>query len=386
MREPKIAIVYDWMDKMGGVERMLLVLHDMFPHADWYTSFLDEQVSIVNQLRVKSYEFGRKEIKTSFMQRLPSFVKKNRILSLPFFPFAFESFDFSEYDLVISVTSSFAKGIITKPGTNHLCILLTPTRWLWGQEKNYKFSIFNFQFSIPFQSAFQKYLKRWDLVAATRPDTFVSISQTVAERCLKYYRRKSEVVYPPFEYGYWRKQRIKGSKDQGIKGTRDQKNKYFLVVSRLEPYKKIEIIIEAFNKLPDRKLVIIGAGSLEKKLQALAHANCQFITDISDEELARYYSHAEALIMPQEEDFGYVALEAQACGCPVIAYHKGGALETVVDGVTGAFFHAQTPDAVRKAVADFSPDTYNLKETTFLTQFSVESFTMRLTRAIQGLE
>ncbi|PIZ65155.1 glycosyltransferase family 4 protein [Candidatus Roizmanbacteria bacterium CG_4_9_14_0_2_um_filter_39_13] len=372
MRDRKIAIVYDWMDSWGGVERMLLVLHEMFPEAQWYTSYVDYKKAawIPDQVRDD-------RLKTSFMQGLPSFIKKSRILSLLFFPFAFESFDFRSYDTVISVTSSFAKSVITQPHTKHVCILLTPTRWLWGQGKSYELGVKSYWIMRPIIQFFIHYLKRWDVIVAQRPDKIISISQTVADRCRQYYNRESTVVYPPFDEEYWKsiKQEAVNNKHWIPNRVRDDKSDYFLVVSRLEPYKKVDLAIQAFNTFPDKKLIIVGKGTQGKKLKAMASHNIQFIQDVTDQELGVLYSQAEALIMPQEEDFGYVALEAQFFGCPVIAYGVGGACETIIDGKTGLLFYNQSVDALSDAVADFDHNKYNLEDqASIFEQFQKEKF------------
>ncbi len=336
----KIAIVYDWIDKWGGVERVLLILHEMFPEADFYTSYFDQETaSWAKDLKIK----------TSFLQKFPSFIKKSRILSFIFYPFVFESFDFSNYDLVISATSSFAKSIITKPGTRHLCYLLTPTRYLWSHQKDYLRN----QLVGYLLGGYLALVKKWDWVAGQRPDKIISISETVKKRCLKYYKRESEVIYPGFDINYW-----KNIKDQISKILRNKK--YFLVISRLEPYKKVDLVVKVFNKLKD-VLVIVGEGTEEKKLKKMAGKNIIFLSKLSDEELGSLYLNAQALIMPQEEDFGYISLEAQFFGCPVIAYKKGGALETVIDGKTGIFFANQNERSLRKAIERFNKIKYNLK-------------------------
>jgi len=335
------------MDSWGGVERMLLVLLAIYPNAEWNTSFVD-----YSHARWIPHQVRDDKLKTSFMQKLPSFIKKNRILSLPFFPYAFESIDFSEYDVVISVTSSFAKAIITKPHTKHICILLTPTRWLWGMDESYtgRFSQFKKIFSAPILS----YLRKWDYVASQRPDTIISISNTVAKRCTKYYHRNSHVLYPPFDSSYWESLCKINETTSG-----DRPSNYFLVVSRLVPYKKIDIVIDAFNRMSDKQLVIIGDGPLSHALKKQAHKSITFQSSVTDNELAGWYQNAQALIIPQEEDFGYVALEAIACGCPVIAYQKGGMVEIVEEGKTGIFFEAQTSEAIQEAVEEWSSSTYN---------------------------
>ncbi|PJE61779.1 glycosyltransferase family 4 protein, partial [Candidatus Roizmanbacteria bacterium CG10_big_fil_rev_8_21_14_0_10_39_12] len=350
----------------------LLVLHEMFPEAQWYTSYVDYKKAawIPDQVRDD-------RLKTSFMQGLPSFIKKSRILSLLFFPFAFESFDFRSYDTVISVTSSFAKSVITQPHTKHVCILLTPTRWLWGQGKSYELGVKSYWIMRPIIQFFIHYLKRWDVIVAQRPDKIISISQTVADRCRQYYNRESTVVYPPFDEEYWKsiKQEAVNNKHWIPNRVRDDKSDYFLVVSRLEPYKKVDLAIQAFNTFPDKKLIIVGKGTQGKKLKAMASHNIQFIQDVTDQELGVLYSQAEALIMPQEEDFGYVALEAQFFGCPVIAYGVGGACETIIDGKTGLLFYNQSVDALSDAVADFDHNKYNLEDqASIFEQFQKEKF------------
>jgi glycosyltransferase involved in cell wall biosynthesis len=302
-------------------------------------------------------------LKTSFIQKFPSFIKSNRILSLPFYPYAFEGFDFRSYDTVLSVTSSFAKSVITHPSTEHICILLTPTRWLWSQIPAFLIQ------------PFIHYLKKWDYVAAQRPDQIISISQTVADRCLKYYGRESTVVYPPFDEEYWGGIASKIQKSKILKQVQNDNGEYFLVVSRLEPYKKVDLVIRAFASMPNKHLIIIGNGTQSSSLKSMAASNITFIQDATDIELAQYYLNAQALIMPQEEDFGYVSLEAQYFGCPVISFNKGGARETITSGTTGTFFATQSARAIRYAVAHFKRDKYNLKDRrSFLSQFSKETF------------
>ena len=366
LQNSKIAIVYDWIDKWGGVERVLLTLHEMFPEADFYTSYFDsDKASWAKDLKIK----------TSFIQKLPRFIRENRIVSLPLYPYAFESFDFSGYDIVVSVTSSFAKGIITKPETLHICYLLTPTRFLWSHKESYLSSVTK-KVLIPYINK----LKRWDRIAAQRPDRIISISQTVADRCTKYYGRESKVMYPPFDISHWTriKSEIRNSKFQinSKFKTLNIKPNFFLVVSRLEPYKKVDLVIDVFKTLgevptgrrPHRfgtikkiNLVIVGDGSEKSRLRKLAGENIEFLSELADEELALLYSQANALIMPQEEDFGYVSLEAQFFGCPVIAYNKGGARETIIEGKTGIFFGQQTEEALSKAIKRFDMIKYELK-------------------------
>lgn len=347
VNQKKIAIVYDWIDKWGGVERILLQLHEMFPEAVFYTSYFDHE---------KAGWAKNLKIKTSFLQSFPDFIKKNRVLSFIFYPYAFESFNFSEYDLVISVTSSFAKSVITKPGTKHICYLLTPSRYLWSHQKEYLGSL---------GSSFSGMFKNWDFVVSQRSDKIISISETVRKRCKKYYKRESEVVYPGFDIDYWDKikSQITNHKSQLNFKFQISNSKFFLIISRLEPYKKIDLAIKVFNKL-NKPLIIVGEGSQESKLKQIANRNITFLSKLTDVELGSLYSNSQALIMPQEEDFGYVSLEAQFFGCPVIAYKKGGAVETVNDGRTGIFFLSQTESSLRRAIERFDKIKYNLRNRT----------------------
>lgn len=348
-KSPKIAIVYDWLDKWGGVERILLTLHQMFPKAPFYTSYFDE----------KGASWAKKiKIRPSFIQNFPPLIRKSRLLSLPFYLYAFESFDLSGFDLVISVTSSFAKSVITKPETIHICYLLTPTRYLWIDQKSYFQNNFFSFFSQPILTRF----RTWDYLISQRPDSYLSISKTVQKRAKKYYGKDSTVLYPPFDIEYWKN--IKNQKLKIIntyqKSENVKLNKFFLVVSRLEPYKKVDLVLSVFNKTGEN-LIVVGKGSQLNRLKRKARQNAFFLDRLTDEELAFLYLKAQALIMPQEEEFGYVALEAQFFGLPVIAYKKGGATETVVDGETGIFFEKQEKSALTKALEKFHTLSYTLK-------------------------
>lgn len=349
MSQTKIAIVYDWIDKWGGVERVLLALHELFPSAPFYTSYYDHQKAKWAQ------DF---DIKTSFIQRLPRFIQSSRVLSLPLYPYAFESFNFERYDLVISVTSSFAKGVITRPETKHICYLLTPTRFLWSHSGDYG-KLGRLGILGRLGEGYKKKMREWDYVAAQRPDKIISISQTVAERCTHYYRRDSEVIYPPFDEQYWLTVNSK-VKEQGFDSEWKDKD-YFLIVSRLEKYKKVDLVIKTFEKFVDKHLIIVGSGSEEQKLKNNSPQNVTFLHHVSDEELISLYSHAQALIMPQEEDFGYVSVESQFLGTPVIAYRKGGATETVTEGETGVFFDEQSTESLGGALERFAAISYNLR-------------------------
>ncbi|MEO6509333.1 MAG: glycosyltransferase [Patescibacteria group bacterium] len=368
MSKKKTAIIYDWIDKWGGVERVLLTLHELYPDADFFTSYYDS----------KSADWAKGlNIQTTFIQNLPSFIKKSRLLSLLLYPMAFETFNLSDYKTVISVTSSFAKGVITKPQTRHICYLLTPPRYIWGNTDVYTKKSFITTIG---QKLIGKYLKKWDFIAAQRVDEFISISKIVAERCKSYYKRDSKVIFPPFDLEYWSNLK-KGLNEVRVK---DLPKEFYLVVSRLEPYKRVDLVVDAFNDLPEKKLVVVGAGTEEDVLKSRANENTLFLNNLSDEQLALIYSKAKVLIMPQEEDFGYVALEAQFFGCPVLSYGNSGAKETVTKDKTGLFFDEQTKDALTKKLLEFDIISYELKEScikygeTVCKQFSKEQFKQQL--------
>lgn len=363
----KTAIIYDWLDSWGGVERMLFYLSNMFPEAVWYTSFYDKDKATW----VKSAKINK--IHTSFMQHLPKIIKKSRIFSLLFFSYAFESFDLSEYDRVITVSSSFSKGVITKPKTKHILILLTPTRWLYDQASLYKKQTFFPLLSSIFQNFFINNLLKWDYVAAHRPDKILSISETVKNRCLKQYKIKTDIVYPPFDYNYWFDAGVKSKPPRNLKNEIGFKS-FYLVVSRLEPYKNIDVAIEAFNN-SRRNLIIVGSGSMKNTLKKIANNNIVFIEKVSDEELAYLYKNAKALLMPQEEDFGYVALEAQVFNLPIIGVSKGGLLETIAFNNRKFLYQKSEVKSITDEVDKLEKSKYNVTiDKTFFEKFSHNNF------------
>lgn len=331
----KIALVYDRINKWGGAERILLLLHEMFPDAPVYTSVYD----------AKSAPWARDlNIKTSFLENIPLAKRHHEYFAL-FMPLAFESFDFDEYDLVISLSSEAAKGIVTKPHTRHICICLTPTRYLWSEYKTYFSDDLVRLISYPVIS----YLRMWDKIAATRPDTIIAISRTVQDRIKKYYKRDSEIIYPPL----FLEESKAEIKDEG----------YFLVVSRLSkftPHKKVELAIKAANKLK-LPLVVVGDGDLSHYRQ-LSGKSIKIIGKVNDRQLSEYYRNCTALIFPGVEDFGLVMVEAQAFGKPVIAYNKGGACEIVISGKTGEFFDKPDLSSLVKTLKSFDSSKYNSKD------------------------
>jgi glycosyltransferase involved in cell wall biosynthesis len=330
----KTALVYDRINKWGGAERVLLSLHELFPDAPLYTSVYDKKQAKWAKIF---------KVETSFLQKFPNIVSNHE--SYPFLmPIAFEQFNFDNYDLVISVTSESAKGIITKPRTKHICYCLTPTRYLWsGYDEYFKNQIFRF-FSRPLVS----YLRTWDKVAANRPDFYIAASNEVKKRIKKYYHKDSEVVYPPLYIDA----KVGAGKSQ------TENSGYFLVVSRLVSYKRIDLAIEACNALKT-PLKIIGLGKEEKALRKIAGPTIEFLGNVTDEKLVSYYAQAKALLCPGIEDFGLTIIEVQKYKKPVIAFRAGGALETIREGKTGLFFDHQTKASLTKELQEF--DSYSFK-------------------------
>lgn len=323
----KTALVYDRVNKWGGAERDLLALHELFPEAPLYTSVYNPKSAPWAKVFPK--------VVPSFVNKIPFAKDKHEHFPL-LMPLAFESLDFSEYDLVISVTSEAAKGIITKPKTLHICYCLTPTRYLWSHHELY----FNDPVFKAVASPSIWYLKAWDRVAANRPDILVAQSKAVRERIKRYYGRDSKIIYPPADFEFF------------SKAPKDKRDKFFLLVSRLVPYKRVDLAVEAFNEL-GLPLYVVGIGSEEERLKGMAKSNIAFVKELTDQTLASYYRKCAAFIMPQEEDFGLAAVEAQAAGAPVIAYRAGGALDIVVEGKSGLFFDRQSPEDLADAVGEF---------------------------------
>lgn len=378
MPSMRIALVYDRVNKWGGAERVLLALHELFPEAPIYTSVYSAGTSSVYNPETASWARVFPKVYTSFLQHW-RWARMHHEWLAPLMPIAFESFSFDEYDLVISVTSEAAKGIITKPHTRHICYCLTPTRYLWSGYDTYLGDGFKRWIT----KLMVGYLRKWDKVASQRPDVMVGISETVAGRIKRYYDRESEVVYPPVDI-HLGGVMASPSTALGIQPAtiRGVSGEYFLLVSRLVSYKRVELAVEAFNEL-GLPLVVVGIGSEERRLKKMAGKNIHFVGQLTDEELASYYKEAQALIFPQEEDFGIVAVEAQSFGTPVIAFGGGGALETVIPGKTGEFFSPQTTGALMDIVKKFDKKKYDPANTIKNAQkFSKSRFVKELLKII----
>ncbi|MBI3941531.1 MAG: glycosyltransferase [Chloroflexi bacterium] len=326
----KIAIVHDWLNQYGGAERVLEVLHQIFPAAPVYTSIYWPEAM--------PPAYRHWDIRTSFLNRF-SPVRRHHQPFLPLYPLAFEQFDFSGYDLVLSNKSGFCHGIITPASTRHLCYCLTPTRYLWATRDYLDRERMGYlaRLALPL---ILNYLRLWDQAAANRVDAFAAISRAVQERIQKFYRRPSQIIYPPVA-------------TQGFPSVADRED-FYLVVSRLVPYKRIDLVVDAFNHL-NLPLIIIGDGRDRPSLQARARNNIRFLGRLPDDQVHDYMARCKAFIFPGEEDFGITPVEANAAGAPVIAYAAGGALDTVIDGVTGTFFHQPTSESLAQVVARFRP-------------------------------
>ncbi len=359
LKNMKIAIVHDFLMQMGGAEKVVEVLHDMFPDAPIYTSVYDA--------KAMPDEYRNWDIRTSFLQKM-LLKKKLHRMALLLYPAAFESFDLSEYDVVISSSSAFAKGIITQPHTTHICYTHAPMRYAWMTDSYVKKE----KISGPLRSLLTPglhYLRTWDSIAANRVDKYIANSSAVSQRIEKFYRRECDVVYPPVET-----ERFQIAENVGD---------YYILVSRFVPYKRIDLAVEAFTRL-GRPLKIVGTGRQMKSLKESAGPNVEFLGHVKDAELNKLVAEARGFIMPGEEDFGIAAVEANASGRPVIAYAAGGSLDVQVDGVTGVLFREQTVDALCDAVLRADQIEWNpqMIRTRAIKRFDTQVFRDRMTQVI----
>lgn len=328
----KVALVHDWLTGMRGGEKCLEILCELYPEADLFTLLYNK-----DQLS-KTIE-GMK-IKTSFIQNLP-WASKHYRYYLPLFPAAIERFNLKGYDLVLSASHCVAKGVLPMPDTLHISYCFTPMRYIWDMQFDY-FKPSGFGFRGLFISLLTNYLRLWDAASSPRVDCFIAISKYVRKRIKKFYGRESEVLYPPVNCDFF-----SPSTPETPEGD------YYLMVTAMAPYKRVDLAIEAFNG-SGKPLLIVGDGPELKGLKERAKKNIEFLGWRNDGEVRDYYRGCKAFIFPGKEDFGITPLEAQACGKPVIAYGEGGALETVVpfpqEGATGIFFHSQTSESLIEAV------------------------------------
>lgn len=340
----RVAIIHYWFVSHRGGERVVEALGELFPQADLF--------ALVAEPNALAPELRKHKLSTSFLQRLPGSRKWHRYM-LPLYPLAIEQFDLRGYDLVISLESGPAKGVITYPETCHVCYCLTPMRYLWNFYQHYKKGSGLGVITKPFFTLTAHYARLWDFASAARVDHFGAISRAVAARVKKYYRREAEVIYPPVDVG--------AAQPSGIS------EDYYLVVGQLVSYKRVDLAIEACNRL-HRPLRIVGMGEEYRHLRRRAGSSVSFLGSLSDAEVRDQYSRCRALLFPGEEDFGMVPVEAQAAGRPVIAFGKGGACETVLgvgadddarpERSTGVLFREQTVDSMVNAILQFEADEH----------------------------
>ncbi|MDP1710696.1 MAG: glycosyltransferase [candidate division WWE3 bacterium] len=420
----RIAVGHDDLTvPYAGGEKVFTAIVEIFPEADVFTSMITpEWKSKVSEIRTRSeittpapnfvlvqdkdrtrseiaipalWDKGSdgRRIITSFMQKIPAKRRLQKALFL-LYPLAFESLDFSEYDLVISSSSRFAHGVVTRPETKHICYMHSPGRMFW--EPNLYFA------SNPglgkLLSPILSYLRLWDHAAAQRVDQFVANSKNIARKIKRYYGREALVIYPFVDLDKFQPLAMTRSEiaSPALRDSHKQlANDYFLVVTRLESWKRVEIAIEAASEA-GANLKVVGGGSDRKRLERLAFGptsheasrgkKIKFLGSVGDEELVELYQNCKALIMTQEEDFGITSLEAQACGKPVIAYGAGGVLETVVEGKTGEFFYPQTAEALALVLKKFDPAKYDSAVCRANAEkFSKERFQKELLKVVEGV-
>lgn len=337
MEKVRVALVHDWLTGQRGGEKVLEVLAEIFPEAPIYTlfHFPGSQAEAIEA----------RDIRTSFLQGLP-FLRTRYRLYLPFFPLAAELFDLTDYDLVISSSHCVAKGVIPGPDSLHLSYIHSPMRYAWNQYSAY--------FAPPQLSLFSRLvvpgvihrLRTWDVASSTRVDRFIANSANVARRIWRYYRREADVIHPPADTDFFTLPDAAPARG------------YFLIVSALVPYKKIGLAVEAFNRSGE-PLKVVGTGPDFRKLRRRARPNIEFLGAVPADCLRDLYRGALALLMPGEEDFGICAVEAQACGTPVIAYDRGGVCESVIPGETGVFFSEPSPAGLQGALDNFRGLKFN---------------------------
>lgn len=361
-KPPKVALVHDFLLTFGGAERVLRALADMYPEAPIYTLLADREL-------VERYFPGR-EIRTSFLQKFPHWLRKRYHWLLPLYPVAIETLDLRDFDIVLSSSGAWSKGIVTRLHTKHISYLHSPMRFVWDSYHTYPRLQKRYFF---FRRLILSYLRLWDREAAARPDVLIANSEYTAGRIRKFYRQEARVVYPPVT--------------QFAQKTSVSKKDFFLIVSRLTSSKSPDLAIEAFNKL-GFPLVVVGSGPMEKKLRKIAKKNITFLGRVDDTRLSTLYQEAQALIQPSEEDFGLAAVEALASGTPVIAYRGGAAEEFIIPEVIGELFEAPLPELLADGVRRFflHKEKYSPDEMKRVSErFTLENFQAGIQKAVEEI-
>ncbi|AMO66992.1 glycosyltransferase family 4 protein [Zhongshania aliphaticivorans] len=328
-----VAIIHDWLVDSGGAEKVVAAFLDIFPDADLYTT-----VCYMNDTQLAELGYG-KPVNTSFIQKLP-LAKRYYRTYFPLMPFAVEQFDLSKYDLIISSSSSVAKGVITSPDNLHICYCHSPMRYAWDMQGQYlRDSGLEKGLTSLLARFFLAMARTWDVRSSFGVDKFVANSHFIAHRINKCYRRESAVIHPPV--------------DTHSFSLAPEKSDYYVVCCRLVPYKRVDLIVEAFNRMPDKKLIVIGGGPELQKITAMAKSNITVAGRLAFSQLKEHLARSKAFVYAAEEDFGIVLVEALASGAPVIAYSRGGASEIVEHGKTGIHFHSQRAEAIIEAISLF---------------------------------
>ncbi len=353
----KVALVHDHLIQDGGAEYVLRVLEEMWPDAPTFTLLHDKS-------RAHPAFFSR-DIRTSFLQKMPLALRFYQWY-LPLMPYATEHHNLSDYDVVVSSSSAFAKGVITKPETLHISYCHTPTRYLWSDTHSYVAELKAPGFVKALVPFMLNPLRTWDRLSADRVDRFIANSQNVADRIRKYYRREADIIPPPV--------------DTRAFSIAPQLGNYYLAGGRLVSYKRFDLIVTAFSRL-GIPLKIFGTGPMMEQLRAMAKPNIEFLGWVDDRTRAELYQKCIAFLHPHTEDFGITAIEAMASGRPVIAYPRGGALETVTPGVTGTFIDEQRWEALADTVIRFKPETFDsMRIRSHASSFDTEHFKERMHR------
>lgn len=325
----KVALVHDYLIRMGGAERVLLELRNLFPEAPIYTLLYDKE-------KMGKYLEGA-DVRASFLEKFPKFLRNRHKHLLPLLPIAAESFDLRDFDLVISSSSAFAKSIITRPDTIHVCYCHSPSRFLWDWNHEYIRDMHLGFVRSALAKILVNYLRIWDKSSSKRVDYWIANSRATRDKIEKYYRQDARIIYPPVKLP---------SFNEFLEA---QNENYFLIISQLTPYKKIDLAVEAFNKLK-LPLVVIGQGPQYQKLLKLAAPNIHILGWKGEKEKNMYLKNCTAFIFAGEDDFGMAPVEAMGWGKPVLAFRAGGACETVLEGATGEFFDDATPEVLADGV------------------------------------
>ena len=356
----KIAIVHDWLTNMGGAEQVVINFKEIYKEAPIYTTFYNP-----NNLDVKLRNI---DVKTSFLQKKKMVTNHKKYF--PLMPLAFENFNLNDYDIVLSSSSSCAKGVITKPGSIHVCYCHTPMRYIWEMRDEYTEDMGKIKRRLV--KILCHYMRIWDASSSNRVDYFIANSTAVKNRIWKHYKRDSVVINPPVRCNLF--------------NISEKDGDYYLVMSRLVKYKRFDLAVQACSEL-GKRLIVIGDGPEKENLTKLANEKVEFLGRQPDDVVKKYMSECKALLFPGEEDFGIVPVEAQACGRPVIAYGKGGVLDSVINGKTGVFFEEQNVESLKNAIKKFETMEFNkLEIREHALQFDEKVFQEKIKKFIEEVE